>query len=172
MAFWSDSATEPKRSFKYKLTLQGLGAANGGFPSWVIKKTSRPTFKITEVAHSFLDKKYYFPGKVEWDPVQLTIAEPITPNSTRELYRYLFGAGYNVLTKQPVGAVDYSTIGKSKAVIRTATIDQLNADGQTIESWELKNAFITNTTLTGLDYDTDAIMSFDMTLRFDWANFS
>lgn len=171
MAFWSDSTTEPKRSFKYKLTIQGLGAANGQIPSWVIKKVARPTFKITEVAHSFLDKKFYFPGKVEWDAITCTIAEPINPNSTRELYRYLFGAGYNILTKPPTATSDFSTLGKSRAVIKTVEIDQLNQDGSLVDRWSLNNAFITNTTLTGMDYDTDTIMSFDLTIRFDWANY-
>lgn len=171
MAFWSDPSTEPKRSFKYKLTIEGMGAANVRLASWVIKKVSRPTFKITEVAHSFLDKKYYFPGKVDWDALTCTVAEPLLPNSTQALYSYLYGAGYNVITTPPALSSDYSTIGKNRAVIKSVFIDQLNNDGSLVERWSLNNAFITNTTLTGMDYDTDTIMSFDLTIRFDWADF-
>jgi len=173
MAFWSDPSTEPKRSFKYKLTLSGMGAGNALMPSWIIKKVSRPTFKVTEVAHSFLDKKFYFPGKVDWDPVTCTVAEPVTPNATKELYRYLVGSGYNFPNGAPPDiTTDYSTIAKARAIIKTAEIDQLASDGTVIERWTLNNAFVTNTTLTGMDYDTDAIMSFDLTIRFDWATFA
>ena len=171
MSFWSDTTTEPKRSFKYKLVLANMGAGGATLPSWIIKKVARPTFKVTEVAHSFLDKKYYFPGKVEWDAITCTVAEPLVPNATAELYKYLFGSGYNILTAPPTGVADFKTIGKKNAVIGTAYIDQLNADGSPVERWTLNNAFITNTTMTGLDYDTDTILSFDLTLRFDWATF-
>jgi hypothetical protein len=171
MSFWSDPTTEPKRSFKYKLTIQGLGASGGKIDSWVVKKVARPTFKVTEIAHSFLDKKYYFPGKVEWDALTCTVAEPLTPNALASLYSYLYGAGYNVITRPPSAASDYSTIGKSKAIISSVYVDQLNNDGSLVERWQLNNAFITSTTLTGMDYDTDTIMSFDMTIRFDWADF-
>lgn len=165
MAFWNESGTEPLRQFKFLLTISGI-------ESWVVKKVDRPSFKVGETTHTFLDKKFYFPGKVEWNDVKATIAEPVAPSQTRILYGILQRTGYTAPT---TGGYQYlnnlSTVGKLPAII-TFDIKLLDSNGTAVETWSLKNAWIKDVTFTGLDYEQEGANSIDMTVRYDWAEFT
>jgi hypothetical protein len=94
MAFWSDSAqVEPKRGFRFIVEI-GLGAnmmLSGGRNS-----VTTPSFDVGEVEHSFLGNKYYFPGKVSWTEVSLTLVDPISPDAVALTNQYLVDSGYMV----------------------------------------------------------------------------
>lgn len=164
MAFWNESGVEPLRQFKFVLTV-------GGLESWVVKKVDRPSFKIGETTHTFLDKKFYFPGKLEWNDVKATIAEPVAPSQTRLLYGIIQRAGYTppALTGYNKD-VNLATVGKAPAILNFE-IKLLDSNGATAEKWTLKNAWIKDVTFTGLDYEQEGMNTIDMTVRYDWAEF-
>ena len=71
MAFWSQADVEPKRGFRFVVQI-------GTQVVWWAKQVSTPSFDVGEVEHSFLGNKYYFPGKVSWTEVSLTLVDPIS----------------------------------------------------------------------------------------------
>ncbi len=174
MAFWSNAATEPKRVFKFIANIQGLTATGvPGIEQWVLKKADRPNFKVGEQSINFLDKKFYYPTKVEWTAVKLTFQDPVAPSTTAILYDYLAGAGYSVpqRTVPDLRNGQLKTISKLKAQINTVDIISLNSDSQILETWSLKNPFFTDVTFSANDYDGDGMHTVDVTVRYDWAEF-
>ena len=77
MSFWATPLTkagqgDPKRKFRFTVQFDGLDLDGSGL-LWFAKSVSKPAITITEADHTFLDKKYYFPGRAEWSTVNLTL---------------------------------------------------------------------------------------------------
>ena len=45
----------------------------------------------------------------------------------------------------------------------------VNADGEVIEEWLLKGAFIVDSNFGTLGWDTDEVMQIELNIRYDWA---
>jgi hypothetical protein len=85
--FWSDSTLEPKRKFRWVLNFAGV-------PQWIVKKVQKPTISVTEAEHTFLNYKFYYPGRVEFNEISITLADPVTPDATAIMERIILASGY------------------------------------------------------------------------------
>jgi hypothetical protein len=168
MAFWTDAAQgqEPKRKFRFQVQ---LGAYVDG-AVWYTKTVKKPSFQITEIDHSYLNHKFYYPGRTEWQTVDITLVDPVSPDAAANTLAIISAAGYN----PPTNSGDLSTMSKEKAVnkLGSVVINQIDSDGNQIESWTLRNAFITNVDFGDLSYEDDALSEITLTLRYDWATFT
>ena len=164
MAFWSTADVEPKRGFRFIVQI-------GSQVVWWAKQVSTPSFDVGEVEHSFLGNKYYFPGKVSWSEVSLTLVDPISPDAVALTNQYLVDSGYMI----PVNADNESqwkTISKTKATtagLENIDIQVLNADGVIIEHWRLQNPFVKSVKYGDLSYEDDALRTVELSIRYDWA---
>ena len=171
--FWNEASIEPKRSFRWLLYISGV-------PQFIAKTLKKPGFQVSESPHDFLNYKFYYPGRVEWTPVEITIVDPVQPDSTASLMKILEGAGYVVPS-------DYNTQdGKPKTISKQSFVTSLgneisfvqlgaNTGNQLtneIEKWTLHNPFITSVDFGNLDYSSDELINVSMTLRYDWATMS
>ena len=188
MAFWSEKNTEPKRLFKFVVSIGGLsGVSSLVIPSWIARNCDRPKFDVTEQSLQFLDKKFKYPGKVNWTDVTLTLVEPVTPseNPSKILYNNLILSGYRSPAGAALGAVvqgqsnigatgsaELATISKLKSVMLTFDIKLVDPQGLVLETWSLKNAWVKNYNFAKLDYEQDAFSTIDLTVAYDWAEFA
>jgi hypothetical protein len=168
--FWSDNASEPKKAYNWVMTFNGV-------PQWMLKTASKPNFSITESSHSFLGHTFYHPGRVEWQPIDVTLGDPVQPDAAASMlyllrqmgYDYPDGLAYadgaNSRTGMPTG------ISKKRAVaaMGLTKITQLDADGDAIEEWRLHNPWITKAEFGSLDYSSDVIVDVSFSIRFDYA---
>ena len=84
MAFWSTNDVEPKRNFRFQVQITGL--TDLGAPTdilWWAKTVTTPSFDVSEVEHNYLDNKFYFPGRVSWNEVSLTLVDPISVDAVQ-----------------------------------------------------------------------------------------
>lgn len=175
MSFWTDGTAEPKRNFRFLVTLSQT-TPTGTTPAdilWFAKTVSTPSFNVSSVSHDFLDNKYYYPGRVEWQTVSLTLVDPVSVDAVGMTNKLLSDSGYLVKTK------DQSVVGSAKTISKkqaTATglgnlqIDILNAAGETIETWNLNNPFIEAAKYGDLDYSNDELRTVELTIKYDWAS--
>tara|TARA_Y100000004_G_scaffold192634_1_gene253545 strand:- start:82 stop:606 length:525 start_codon:yes stop_codon:yes gene_type:complete len=160
MAFWSEQSSEAKRNYRFRITLDGAAI-------WWAKTVTLPSFDVSEVEHNHMDNKYYFPGRVSWSEVSMTLVDPIDPDAAQQLSNLLVKMGYNVPTE--TSAQTKGTIDKSKNTI-TVLIEVVDMDGtQAVETWTLNNAFIKAAKFGDLDYSNDELKTVELTLRYDWA---
>ena len=167
MAFWSSHTSEAKRNYRFKVTMIPFGQANSIV--WWAKTATLPSFDVSEVEHNHMDNKYYFPGRVSWSEVSMTLVDPISPDATGLLNEMLVKSGYIVPANENVAA-NKSTISKKQAAgLGLVKIEILDAEGVEIETWELKNPFIKAATFGSLDYSSDDMKEIELTMRYDWA---
>jgi len=169
MAFWSTNDVEPKRNFRFQVQITGL--SDLGAPTdilWWAKTVTTPSFDVSEVEHNYLDNKFYFPGRVSWNEVSLTLVDPISVDAVQLTNKLLEKSGYVVKANE----FSLETMSKVKATataIKGMKITIMDAEGFPIEEWTLNNVFIKSAKYGDLDYSNDDLRTVEMTVRYDWA---
>lgn len=168
MAFWSQNNVEPKRNFRFKVEITGLEENS---VLWWAKTVTTPSFDVSETEHNFLDNKYYFPGRVTWNEVSLSLVDPISVDAVQLTNSLIEGANYQVPSNIPASDSDFSTMSKTAATgeLGQVIITILDASGKNIEQWTLNNAFLKSAKYGDLDYSNDDLRSVELTIRYDWA---
>ena len=162
MAFWTDmQGQDPKRQYRWVMRIASI-------PAYVVKKVNKPSFTVTEVEHKYLNHTYYYPGRVTWNSVTMTIADPIDPDVASTIANIVRNSGY----KPALDETEVSTISKQGAVNSLGNqieIVQLDADGNAVETWKLINPWIKDAKFGDLDYEGDDMTDVEIELRYDWA---
>ena len=177
MSFWTSNTVEPKRNFRWRVTFdipQSDGTETKTTTIWWAKTVDTPSYEVTSVEHSFFDNTYKFPGRVKWNDVKMTLVDPITPNAVQATNQIILNSGYYI-KDDGSNTKDFgnnpTSITKSGAVSATGVvkIEILNGEGLPVETWTLKNPFISNVSFSNLDYSNDDMRTIDLTWRYDWA---
>ena len=166
MAFWSDKATEPKRQFRWVFE---LGGQNTSIESYFVKTAKKPSFTVSEIPLQYVAHTFYYPGRVAWQPIDLTFVDPVVPDTTVTLANIVSAAGY-LLPTQVTTAEKSMSKGAFVNAVGAPKLTQIDADGKPIEEWTLWNAFVTNLDFGQLDYASDELVIISMTLRYDYAS--
>ena len=176
--FWTDtnSINNPKRSFRFKVQFSNSGAFTdasdlGTTDFYWAKTAQKPSFTVGAAEHSYLNHSFKFPGRITWSDVQITMVDPGGDEGVAyALAQLLKDSGYSV----PQSSNDLTTISKSKSVAgmggsTAIKISQLDDAGNAIEEWTLFNAFITEANFGQLDYGSEDLTEYSITLKYDWA---
>lgn len=166
MAFWTSNDVEPKRNFRFRVQMT---TGMGGTAIWWAKTVTTPSFDVSEVEHNFLDNKFYFPGRVSWNEVSLTLVDPISIDAVALTNKILEKQGYVVTDGD--SNINYKTMSKAKGkdALGDIIIEILNAEGDLIEKWTLNQPFLKSAKYGDLDYSNDDLRTIELTLRYDWA---
>ena len=106
MAFWSDATQkDPKRKYRWIMRIASV-------PVYVLKRADKPSFSVTESEHKYLNHTYYYPGRVEWQPITLTLADPVDPDMAATMVNILKDSGYSPAQNEN----DTTTVSKQRAV--------------------------------------------------------
>jgi len=168
MAFWTNGEVEPKRNFRFKVEITSQD--NDSATLWWAKSVNLPSFDVSETEHNFLDNKFYFPGRVSWNEITLTLVDPISLDATGRTAGILQKSGYMMK-----GEAGLKTISKKKAAGTSSSplfgfsIIVLDADGAEVERWKLQNPFIKSAKFGDLAYDNDELKAIELSIRYDWA---
>ncbi len=165
--FWNEARVEPKRSFKWLLYFNGM-------PQFVAKSVTKPSFQIGTTPHNFLQHQFNYPGKITWQPINITIVDPVQPDSAQSIYNIITEAGYvlpNNVNDSDVGKRTLSKEGMINNLGQRVIIEQIGPEGanDVKEQWILNNPLITSVTFGDLSYDQDAILNITIGLTYDWA---
>lgn len=162
MAFWSDATQQdPKRQYRWIMRVASI-------PAYVLKKADKPSFTVTETEHKYLNHTYYYPGRVQWNTVNLTLADPIQPDIAATIAGIIAASGY----KPAQNENDTSTVSKQRAVAALGNqieIQQIDSEGNAVETWKLVNPWIKDVKFGELDYEGDDMTDVTLEIRYDWA---
>jgi len=185
--FWTQGKLEPKRQYRWQVNIGGFGDDADNPIRYVAKKVNKPEMTVEEAAHKYLNHTYYYPGRVTWNEISMTLIDPIDVNSSQRLGKLLYDAGYLV----PNNSNEVTTISKAAAntALGAVTIMQFrggptvtppladagpttNARGNgLIETWTLNNPFIRKVNFGSLDYGSEELVDIELTIRYDWATY-
>lgn len=172
MAFWSTADSEPKRKFRWQVVFAGN---TGGITSltYALKKVDKPKGKVNSTTHKYLNHNFNYPGRWEWEDINMTIASVTRDDATYLINQVLINAGYGVpVDTGTTGRNQLSTIGKLKfngALGSFLNIQQLNPDGAIIEDWRVVNPFFTTVNYGDLDYSSEDIVDITVGVKYDYA---
>ncbi len=143
---------QPKLTNKFVIEIPG-------FPSFLIKATSRPSKSTQVITLDHINVKKYVAGKTQWDEIDITIYDPVVPSATQAVQ-----AWYRTCFDSVSGRTGYSTFYK-----KDVTIKVLGAPGEVIQMWTLKGAWIKSVNYGDLDHSDSSQMTISCTLRYDYA---
>jgi hypothetical protein len=165
MPFWTDhTGQDPKRNFRFLATIGNM--PDGA--SWYCKSATKPAYTTTDITHAFLNHTFYYPGRVSWEPVQIVLVDPVSPDALANTLSIIQGAGY----KPPANLNETTTPSKASSIaaLGGVNIQVIQSDGSIVENWNLNGAFITAVAYDTLDYSNDEISTITLTFRYDWAD--
>ena len=168
--FWGSQFSDPKRKFRWIVEFTTTGGGRSNALQLAAKNVKKPTFEIGSTPHKWLNHTFFFPARLEWKEIQLTLVdvggeEDITTiiNDLLEL------AGYN----PPVtAAACFRALTKEDSVSAFGNkfqIKQLDGDGQPNEVWVLTNPWIKSVDYGELNYESDDLVEITLTIQYDYA---
>jgi hypothetical protein len=174
MPFWSTNfgqdrnLRDPKRNHRFIIEFSGINAVPGGAVAWYAKTAAKPSFTIAETEHKYLNHTFYYPGGVTWNPITITMVDPVEPDLAATFSDIIVQGGYS----PPTDTTTLGTISKAKAAsaLGAVTVTQIDSEGRPLETWTLWNPFIQDIKYgDSLDYSSAELTEVSVTLRYDWA---
>ena len=166
MAFWTEKSVEPKRTFRWLLYISGM-------PQFIAKQVKKPSFQVSTTPHQFLNYEFHYPGTVKWQPISMTIVDPVQPDSTKSLYKILENSGYVIPSEYT--QADAGTISKEAMVdalggeIKIVQLDANGSAANPIETWIIKNPLITSVDFGELNYSSEDMLNITINITYDYA---
>ena len=174
MPFWSENfgqdrtKKDPKRNFRFIVEFGGINATPGGAVAWYAKTVAKPSFTIANAEHKYLNHTFYYPAGVTWNPITITMVDPVDPDMAATFSDIIVQGGYS----PPTDTTSLGTMSKAKAAsaLGAVTVTQIDSDGNPLETWTLWNPFIEDIKYgESLDYTNAELTEVSITLRYDWA---
>ena len=174
MPFWSENFGEdrtkkdPKRNFRFIVEFGGINAAQGGAVAWYAKTAAKPSFAIDKAEHKYLNHTFYYPAGVTWNPITITMVDPVDPDMAATFSDIIVQGGYS----PPTDTTSLGTMSKAKAAsaLGAVTVTQIDSDGNPLETWTHWNPVIEDIKYgDSLDYSNADLTEVSITLRYDWA---
>ena len=174
MPFWSENFAsnpdmkDPKRNFRFIVEFGGINATPGGAVAWYAKTAAKPSFAIANAEHKYLNHTFYYPGSVTWNPITITMVDPVNPDMSATFSDIITEGGY----APPTDTTALGTTSKAKAAnaLGAITVTQIDSNGRPLETWTLWNPFIEDIKYGDtLAYGDDNLSEISITLRYDWA---
>jgi len=165
-AFWNDPNVQVKRAYRWLVNFSVVD-------QWLAKKVTLPSYTMSETKHAFLNHTFFYPGRVEWQTIDITFVDPGTPDTTAALLNTLQASGYELPTnpESPYGGTLSKKMAALRAGLGSLTIQQINDLGNPVSTWGLKNAWLKDLKLSELSYESDDITDITATIRYDYATY-
>ena len=161
MAFWSNNTLEPLRKFRFKIQF-------GNDVMWWAKSVTQPSPDISVSEHQLINHKIKYPGIVTWNDIDITFVD--IGDKGKDMYDLLGFFGYN-----PPSDKDGSPYTGKEGILKEQfqgdvfSIQKIDANGKTIETWDLINPFIKSIKYGDLDYSADDLLEVTITVAYDSA---
>lgn len=141
---------EPKRKNRWILAIEGVDA-------FLLKSAARPTWTTEEVEISWINQTRYVAGKSKWNPLSVTMHDPIAPSAAQQMTEWLRLVHENIS-----GRAGYADFYK-----RNLQLKLLDPVGNVIEQWDMTGVFPTEISFGDLTYEDGTPVEISCTLRFD-----
>ena len=167
MGFWSDANIEPKRKFRWTLSIPAIGTDS----LWMMKSVTKPSWNMSEHPHKFINHTFHYPGRVEWQPIEVTIVDSAKPiDMSASFLQILRSSGYNFPDSLDHGSQTVTKKRATEAIGNEVVITQHGANmTEILDRWTLKNPFVTDVKTGELDYEGEDLVEVSCTIIYDWA---
>ncbi len=141
---------EPKRKYRWLLEIDGVDA-------FVMKTAGRPQSTFEETVIDYINAKRWISGKQAWNPIQVTLHDPIAPSAAQKVMTWM-RLNYENLT----GRAGYASVYK-----KDISLKLLDPQGAVVELWDIKGAWPMDIQWGDLDYASSDNVEISFSMRFD-----
>ena len=146
------TAFEPKQQNRFILYVDGI-------PAYVVKGVGAVTLTQGTVELNHINVSRYVKGKSVWDPISLTLFDPITPSGAQAVMEWV-----RLHHESVTGRDGYSDFYK-----KDLTFNVLGPVGDIVSEWIIKGAFITNSGFGEYNWDSvDTAQNIELTVQPDY----
>ena len=146
------TAFEPKLQNRFIMLIDGI-------PSYLIKKTQRPTIQFNNITLDHINTKRKIKGKGTWNPISMDLYDPITPSGAQAVMEWV-----RLSHESVTGRDGYSDFYKKELTIQT-----LGPVGDVVEEWKLKGAYCSQANFGDMDWSSDTPANISLTIEMDYA---
>ena len=146
------TAFEPKLQNRFIMLIDGI-------PSYLIKKTARPSITFNNITLDHINTKRKIKGKGTWNPISMDLYDPITPSGAQAVMEWV-----RLSHESVTGRDGYSDFYKKDINIQT-----LGPVGDVVEEWKLKGAYCQAANFGDMDWSSDAPANINLTIVMDYA---
>ena len=151
--FWNKAYSwEPKKQHQFIMAVDGI-------PAYLIKSAAKPSIANGEIALDHINVQRYVKGKSVWSTLAISLYDPIVPSAAQAVMEWI-----RLHHESATGRDGYSSFYKKEIKLR-----QLSPLGEIIEEWILHGTYITDANFGSLAWETEDVVSIELTLRYDWA---
>ena len=143
---------EPKLKNRFIMEIDGI-------PAYLVKTMARPSIAFDEVVLDHINTKRYVKGKASWQAITVSLYDPIVPSGAQAVNEWIR------LHHESVTGVD----GYSSEYKKDITFNLLSPNGEKIEQWIIKGAFLTAANFQDLDFASNEVVDIELTIRYDYA---
>lgn len=141
---------EPKRMFRWRLEIDGIDA-------FAAKTASRPKKEQEEIVIDYINEKRFLAGKGRWQPIDITLHDPISPSQTQKVMDWL-----RLVHDNEVGRMGYAAVYKKNFVLKL-----LDGNGMVVEKWTCTGGWPKNIDGGELDYANNETLTVKFTIVAD-----
>lgn len=145
------SQWETKQKSRYIMYLDGV-------PSYLIRKTTRPSITQEPIELPHINVTRYVKGKSKWGTVQLSLYDPIAPSGAQAVMEWV-----RLHHESVTGRDGYADFYKKDIVINV-----LGPVGDKVEQWNLIGCLITEANFGDLDWSANDAAEISLTLQPDY----
>jgi hypothetical protein len=142
---------EPKMQNRFIMYMDGV-------PSYIVRATSRPVMQQQAKQLPHINLMRYVKGRSVWQPIQLTLYDPIVPSAAQAVMEWI-RLGHESVT----GRDGYADFYKKDIVLNA-----LGPVGDKVEEWIGKGSFITDANFGQMDWNSDEPMTAQITIQSDY----
>ncbi len=143
---------EPKTKNRFVMDIDGI-------PAFMVKTMARPQITFETITLEHINVKRYVKGKGAWQPVNITLYDPIVPSGAQAVMEWI-----RLSHESVTGRDGYSDMYK-----KDVTFNVLGPVGDKVEEWTLKGAYISDANFNDMDYASSEPLDIALTLTYDYA---
>ena len=143
---------EPKVKNRYIWYIDGV-------PSFLVKAASRPSVQFETITLDHINVKRYLKGKAAWQPIELTLYDPIVPSGAQSVIEWI-----RLSHESVTGRDGYADFYK-----KDVTFNMLGPVGDIVEEWQLKGTYISQANWNTLEYQSNEVADITIQLTYDYA---
>ena len=143
---------EPKTANRFVMEIDGI-------PAYLVKTMARPSIQFETITLDHINTKRYVKGKASWQPISITLYDPIVPSGAQSVIEWV-----RLHHESVTGRDGYSDFYK-----KDITFNMLGPVGDVVEEWILKGTYISEANFGDLNYAEDDPAEITLTLRYDYA---
>lgn len=127
-----------------------------GIQEWWVATANRPQINITKTEIPFLNTQTYVAGKYSWQPIQVTLRDPIGPSASQAIMEWV-----RLHAESVTGRMGYSA-----GYMRDVEIEMLDPTGVTVSKWICKNCMISDNVNFGeLNYSSAELVNITFSIQ-------